>query len=106
MADDRQLLLEELTIPDGFIDGKLRGVVFPIWRARRHPAANLLVQYARFGCLFSVGLKWTPDEIEAAVTKGPHSLVLEDDTISKIKVEAREKSAKGFATVVRWDDIK
>ena len=54
----------------------------------------------------SVGRNWTPDEMETSVTKGPNSSELEDDAISKIQVEAREKSAQGFATIVRWDDIK
>ena len=44
--------------------------------------------------------------MEAAVTKGPHSSALEDDTISQIQVEARGKAAQVFATIVRWDDIK
>ena len=47
-----------------------------------------------------------PDEIEAAVTKGPHSLALEDDAISKIQVKAWGKPAQGFSTIVRWDNIK
>ena len=34
--------------------------------------------------------------MEAAVTKVLHSLALEDDTIWKIQVEAREKSAQSF----------
>ena len=35
--------------------------------------AYLLLQYARVVCLVSVGHDWTPDVMEAAVTKGPHS---------------------------------
>ena len=34
LADDRWRLLEELTGPDGVIDGKLQGLVFPRHRAR------------------------------------------------------------------------
>ena len=52
-----------------------------------------------------VGRDWTPDEMEAALTKGPHSSAMEDDAISQIQVEAREKSAQGFETIVRWEDI-
>ena len=33
--------------------------------------------------------------MEAAVTKGPHSSVSEDDTISKIQFEAQGKSSTG-----------
>ena len=93
LAYERRRLLEELIRPDGVIDGKLLGLVFPRLRARRHPAANLLLQYARVGCLVSVGHDWTPDEMESVVTKCPHSSALEYDAISKIQVEAREKSA-------------
>ena len=31
---------------------------------------------------------------------------MEDDAILQIQVEAREESAQGFATIVRWDYIK
>ena len=31
---------------------------------------------------------------------------MEDDEISKIQVEAQEKSAQWFETIVRWEDIK
>ena len=106
LADDRRRLLEELTGIDGVIDGKLRGLVFPRWRVRRHPAAKLLLQYSWVGCPVSVGRGWTPDEMYVAVTKDSHSLALEDDSISKIQVEAKEKASQGFATTVRWDDIR
>ena len=72
MSDYRQRLLEELTVADGFIDGELRGLVFPRWRVRQHPVENLLLQYARVRCPVSVGRDWNPDEMEAKVTKGTH----------------------------------
>ena len=31
---------------------------------------------------------------------------MKDDAFSQIKFEARKKSALGFDTIVRWDDIK
>ena len=46
LADDQKLLLEELSWPDGVIYGKLQGLVFLRWRVRRHPAENLVLQYA------------------------------------------------------------
>ena len=106
LADDQQRLLEELTRTDGIIDGKLRGLIFPRWRARRHPAANLLLKYARVGCPVLIGRELTPDEMEAEIMKGPHSSALEDDAISQIQFEAWEKATKGFATILRWGDIK
>ena len=68
--------------------------------------ANILLQYAQVGSPVSVGHDWTPDEMEAEVTKGPQTSALEDDAISKIQAEAREKVKQGFATIVWWDDIK
>ena len=82
LADDRRKSLEELTGPEEVMVGKLQGLAFPRWRARRHPAENLLLQYARVGCPVLVGRDWTPDEMEAAVTKGPHSSALEYYAIS------------------------
>ena len=64
LADNLRRFIEELTGPDRVIDGKLRGLVFPIWRVRRHPAANLLLQYAQVRSLVLVGRDWTPDEME------------------------------------------
>ena len=60
LADYRRRLLEDLTGPYGVIDGKLRGLVFPRWRSRQHPVANLLLKYARVECSFLVGHNWTP----------------------------------------------
>ena len=106
LEDDQQRLLKKLTGLDGVIDGKLRSIVFPRWRARRHLAADLLLKYAQVGFPVSVGRDWTPYEMEAAVTKVPHSPALKYDEILKIQVEEREKSSQGFATIVRCDDIK
>ena len=63
LAYDQRQLLEELTRPDGVINGKIRSLVFPRWRARRHLAENLLLQYARVRCLVSVGRDWYPYEM-------------------------------------------
>ena len=101
LVDDQRRLLEELTGPDGIIDGKLRGLVFQRWRARKHPVANLLLQYEQVDCPVSVRRDWYPDEMEASVTNGPHSSALEDDAISQIQVGTRGKAAQGFATIVR-----
>ena len=73
LADDRQRLLDKLTGPDGVIDRKLKGLVFPIWRARQHLAEYLLLQYARVRCPVSVIRDWTPYRIKEEVTKVPHS---------------------------------
>ena len=81
LADDQRRLLEELTGTDGVIDGKLQGILFPIWRVRQHMAENLLLQYAQVGWPVLVGRDWNIYEMETAVTKVPHSSALEDDAI-------------------------
>ena len=86
LDDEQRRLLKELTGPDGVIGGNLKGLIFPRWRARRHPAENLFLQYAKIGCRVLVGRDWTQYEMEAVVTKVPHSSELENDTISKIQV--------------------
>ena len=81
LADDRRRLLEELTVPAGVIDGKVRGIVFPRCRARKQQEENLLLQCARFVCPVLVGRDWNPDKIKAEVTKGPRLSALEDNVI-------------------------
>ena len=84
LDDEQRRLFEELIGPDGVINGKLQGLIFPIWRVRRHLAEILLLQYAQVGCPVSVGRDWNPDEVKSVVTKCPHSSKLEDDPIAQI----------------------
>ena len=85
---------------------KVRGLVFPRWRAARHPAAPMLREYATRGCPVQTGADWTAEQLQAAVDKGPHSSTLEEDAIAQIQVEAREKEAQGFAKIYKWEDLK
>lgn len=85
---------------------QLRGLVVPRWRARQHPAAPLLLEYARRGCPVDVGRDWTLEELEAAVERGPHASALAPDAIAQIQLEAREKEQQGFAKIYRWDELK
>ena len=54
----------------------------------------------------SMGINWTRDDLEAAVTKGPHKSALEADAIEQIQIEAREKQEQGFAKIHLWGDLK
>ena len=81
-------------------------MVFPRWRATRHPAAPMLKEYATRGCPVQTGEDWTAEQLQAAVEKGPHSSALEDNAIAQIQVEAREKVAQEFAKIYRWEDLK
>jgi hypothetical protein len=84
----------------------INGLAAPRWRAKQHPAATLLREYASTGCPVSLGRDWTLNKLEAAVARGPHVSALEDDAIAQIQIEAREKAEQGFATIHFWEDIK
>ena len=68
-------------------------------RARDHPSAPLLREYAKTGCPVKTGANWNREQLEAAVRRGPHVSALKPDAIAQIQIEAREKAAQGFATI-------
>ena len=105
-AEDRHRLANELTGPTMTMDPKSRGLVFPRGRAKTHPAGDLLREYARVGCPVAIGENWTTEQMHAAVERGPHASSRVPDAIAQIQVEAREKEKQGFATLVKWNDIK
>ena len=106
VAEARKRLAEEIMGDAANVPAEIRGLVFPRWRAQNHPAAPLLRDYAKRGCPVSVGRDWTLEELEAAVTRGPHSSALVPDAIAQIQLEAREKVAQGFAKIFLWEDLK
>ena len=106
VAAARLKLAEEIMGEDATRKLKVRGLVFPRWRAARHPAAPMLKEYATRGCPVQTGADWTAEQLQAAVEKGPHSSALEDDAIAQIQVEAREKEAQGFAKIYKWEELK
>ncbi len=75
-------------------------------RACDHPATPILKEYASKGCPGEVGRNWTLAELEAAVKRGPHVYAMKDGAIAQMQIKAREKAAKGFATIHRWKDLK
>ena len=99
-ARARAYLAEEIMGEAATQPVSIQGLVFPRWWANMHPAAPLLVEYARKGCAVSVGRDWTLNELEAAVSRGPHVSALEPDAIAQIQIEAREKVKQGFAKIV------
>jgi len=106
VAEARKRLAEEIMGDAANVPVEIRGLVFPRWRAQNHPAAPLLCDYAKRGCPVSVGRDWTLEELEAAVTRGPHSSALVPDAIAQIQLKAREKVAQGFAKIFLWEDLK
>ena len=106
VAAARRRLAEEIIGPAATQPMRIRGLVVPRWRAREHPAAAMLLRYAQQGCPVDVGRDWTPEEMEAAIKRGPHVSSLEPDAIAQIQIEAREKEKQGFARIIKWDDIR
>ena len=74
--------------------------------AQQHEAAELLADWAQFGCPTKTGRDWTLAEIQAAIDRGPHKSALKPDAIQHFAEEVADKVAKGQACVVLWDDIK
>ena len=106
VAAARARLAEEIMGEAATRPMKIRGLVTPRWRAMQHPAAPLLLEYARVGCPVDVGRDWTLEELEAAVARGPHVSALVPDAIEQIQLEARDKEAQGFAKIFLWEDLK
>ncbi len=78
----------------------------PSGRALHHPAAELLNQWATFGCPTHTGQPWTKEDMWAAVAWGPHQSALTPEAIDHFAEEAKEKVKTNQAQIVAWDDIK
>ncbi len=101
MGQPQENLKDEIASPRANQPVEMRGLVYPRHRACNHPAAPILKEYASRGCPVEVGRNWTMAELEAAVKRGPHVSAMKDDAIAKIQIEARQKAARGFATIHR-----
>ena len=88
------------------LEGKSPSLMHPSYPATMHPAASMLMQYAQEGCPVDAGRAWTPEEITAAVERGPHISSRNPDAIEYMQKEVKEKVQQGFAEIVNWDDIK
>ncbi len=83
-----------------------RGEMCPSGMALLHPAADLLKEWATYGCLTNTGKPWTKDHMQAAVYRGPHRSALTDDAIAHFRNEVKDKVKSGQAKLVAWDSIK
>jgi hypothetical protein len=83
-----------------------RGEMCPSGMALLHPAANLLKEWATYGCPTNTGKQWTPDQMQAAVDRGPHWSALTDDAIARFRNDVDKKVKSGQAKLVAWDSIK
>ena len=83
-----------------------RGGMCPQGLALEHPAAQLLTDWAKFGCPAMTGKEWTLEEMEAAIERGPHASAVTPEAIEHFRQEVAEKVATGQARVVQWNEIK
>jgi hypothetical protein len=78
----------------------------PAGLALHHPAAELLKEWASYGCPTRTGRPWAPTEMQEAVDRGPHCSAMSDDAITHFGAEATEKVKSGQSKLVAWESIK
>jgi hypothetical protein len=71
-----------------------------------HETAELLEDWAQFGCPTRTGRDWSLSETEAAIKRGPHQSAMEPDALEHFAEEVSNKVNTGQARVVLWDNIK
>jgi hypothetical protein len=80
--------------------------VCPTGRALNHPAADILCDWATFGCPTRTGRNWTKDKMWEAVERGPHRSATMPEAIKHFAEEIKEKLRTNQARLVPWDNIK
>ncbi len=80
--------------------------MYPRGRAVHHPAAALLTEWATYGCPTSTGTRWTLEQMEAAIARGPHKSALVPAALAHFREEVEEKVRLGQARVVEWEEIR
>ncbi len=78
----------------------------PVGRALQHPAADLLTEWATFGCPTKTGQPWSKSKIWEAVAWGPHRSALSPEAIVHFAAKAAKKVQTKQARLVQWDNIK
>ena len=86
--------------------GPYRNSMCPTGRALSHPTADILSDWAKFGCPTRTGRNWTTEEMWEAVERGPHQSATSPEALTHFDVEIKEKLGKRQARLVPWDDIK
>jgi len=83
-----------------------QGLMWPTQQALDHDAAPLLDEYATSGCPIDCGPNWSHDQIQAALKYGAHPSAKAPQALQCLITEAETKVKNGFATIVKWKDIK
>jgi hypothetical protein len=78
----------------------------PSGLALHHPVANLLKEWATYGCPTKTGKAWSKSQMQEAVDRGPHCSALSDKAIAHFQAEVTKKVRMGQAKLVAWDTIK
>ena len=81
-------------------------LMFPRNHALTHDAAPLLHEYATHGCPVDCGPDWSRQQIQALLLRGPHVSAKSKAASTFLHAETVEKITSGYATVVKWRDIK
>ena len=102
----QQGLMDTVTPTDHTACLPHRNSMFPNGLALQHPAAEMLKDWATFGCPTHTGKPWTKEEMWEAVARGPHSSARSPEAIAHFKTKAAEKVRTKQARLVLWDSIK
>ena len=76
------------------------GKMCPAGLALHHPAANILKEWATYGCPTQTGKPWTRKDMQSAIERGPHRSALSDEAIAHFKAEVGDKVRSGQAKLV------
>jgi len=68
-----------------------QGEMCPSGLALLHPAADLLKEWATYGCSTKTRTPWTQEQMQAAVDRGHNRSALTDDAIAHFRAEVDEK---------------
>ncbi len=82
------------------------GEMCPSGLALLQPAAELLKEWATYGCPTCTGKPWTQGLMQAAVDWGPNCLAPSDDAIAHFRAEVDEKVKSRQAKLMAWDSTK
>ena len=66
-----------------------RGEMCPSGLALLHPVADLLKEWATYGCPTNTGMPWMHEQMQAAVDRGPHWTALTNKAIVNLSRQAR-----------------
>ena len=83
-----------------------QGLMWPTQQALDHRAAPLLDEYATKGCPVDCGPNWSHEQIQAALEYGAHPSAKDPLALKCLIAEAQTKVKNGFATIIKWKDVK